>query len=835
MKKRKLKLLALPLAVASASVIGMVSGTLAYFTSQDKATVSIEAGQVKISYAIDDTSLATSTTFTSFTDDGDFENGGSATITGLNSLSIEKMTPGDIVEFDINVLNESNVDIKYKFESLWNDIVKGIDPDGIVGRKGLSEAIVFTATDVATSQTVFTDDYVNWSYSSVAADMTKKMHVKLVFPVGLTDNGFQGAQSTLTIGLNAIQQNADTFTMELNDILAKSAAKNPTMYDALKEVNVTASVIDAKGLVWDSVNDKFIRELEINSDFYKYFKVYDAMPATQTFSIYAKTFSNVTTVALDGIGFDAGDVTGIETISYVNNSGAARTVIVRSNDGALSVNADSDTVNHYNFLDELTIYAVDANHSYHEYGTVAEARLVKGKLVVEKPGFIGNLVDSGSEAKAIAVEGVVMEAETTTDITGGGSYPGQTAEVEKVIKVSTFDQFQGLANLCNKGVTFEGYTIQLQADIDFKDKVWTPFGRYVYRKSQSYSLIVLKQSAFFMGSIDGNGHKITNFSNVGYDQADVAYDDATNPSRIASNYGLVMLATGDVTIKNLEVNFDFEAVDGQTLKSVGLIGYYFTQELDPVAKVVWEDDEWVTYNNPRFNRATKEYQIKEAFVKFQNVKTTGTITCVDGTAAYIGTNYVTGHPQIIDDNGVYEWRSYKWCVQSKDVKIGDSNDANQAAAKAHVENYVKTAGSGWYTEPIVHDYRGDDPVELNYVYKGEYLDPVGDLNCVGYAPLRVTYTYEDCVNTAKIIATEQRAGVFFGKFSNSSTVTNMADVNFVRTVNSGNIETPKSAGVISASLNGSNVVTVNITGITNTGTVTIGSNVYEGAEALMPH
>ena len=204
MNKKKLKLLAVPIAVASASVIGIVSGTLAYFTSIDKATVSIEAGQVKVDLSVTDLktySLGVEQTA------GKFENGGSATLSG-NALTLNLITPGDKVTFKVNVTNNSNVDMKYKVAVAYGVEVTGVgrtDAGKVVQHAGDTVTGTAKLSHGLTVVETFADDYVT-ALASTKGTVVLSKEVSIELPT-TAGNEYQGAMSTIYIDVDAHQNN----------------------------------------------------------------------------------------------------------------------------------------------------------------------------------------------------------------------------------------------------------------------------------------------------------------------------------------------------------------------------------------------------------------------------------------------------------------------------------------------------------------------------------------------------------------------------------------------------------------------------------------------------
>ena len=166
--------------------------------------------------------------------------------------------------------------------------------------------------------------------------------------------------------------------------------KNTTMYDALldaKEAGYIVSKINAwsnNQLIWDETIDRFALidaegnlvagEIKAtnNVNLWKISKNVD-----DTYSTY---YIGTEKVINTSNGFDAGDVEGITEINY-SNSGASKSVVIRTNGGTLTINAPLDTVKHYGDAQVITLTAVD-NNSYYEHGSVNLVNIKKGRLVI---------------------------------------------------------------------------------------------------------------------------------------------------------------------------------------------------------------------------------------------------------------------------------------------------------------------------------------------------------------------------------------------------------------------------------------------------------------------
>lgn len=205
----------------------------------------------------------------------------------------------------------------------------------------------------------------------------------------------------------------ETLVRNINQQLqiAGDTEKNGTMSQALedaKEAGYLVESINAKSsgnqLVWDSTIDRFALvdkdgnlvagqlSASKNVDVWVIAKSYSNADG---YSIYLQKGYNGEKELTITTGLDVGENTNITKITYDRHDAAVgQTVTI--NTGAegcnLVVNAPKDTVNHYSYLLNLDVQAVDATHSYHEFGTVkGRANVVDGHVVVEPKGYVNEL------------------------------------------------------------------------------------------------------------------------------------------------------------------------------------------------------------------------------------------------------------------------------------------------------------------------------------------------------------------------------------------------------------------------------------------------------------
>lgn len=206
MKKKTLVASILTIALCFSVIAG---ATFALFTSESDVNIAVTSGQVKLVATIDENSLATSSLGVE-QEAGKFANGGTATFDEDTNLTLTNVTPGDKATFNINVENESNVDIMYKIT--WT-----------VNKEGL-DALEVTSNGEALADLGWTlwqynkEDEVSaisgeWQDTSAATEYipynsnTKTLPVEIELPMG-AGNDYQNKEASISFAVEAIQANA---------------------------------------------------------------------------------------------------------------------------------------------------------------------------------------------------------------------------------------------------------------------------------------------------------------------------------------------------------------------------------------------------------------------------------------------------------------------------------------------------------------------------------------------------------------------------------------------------------------------------------------------------
>ena len=216
----------------------------------------------------------------------------------------------------------------------------------------------------------------------------------------------------------------------LNTALATDNKKHETMQDALDAaaefgydiVKINASATDNE-ILWDGVNDVFCYlkdgaieyipnsvsgTASLNANDYRLWKISDTVDET-----YSTYYTGSATTINTSKGFDAGTTTGITVINYTNNGAQQNAVVIRTNGGKLTIDAENDTIHHYGDIENLKITAVDTN-SYHEHGKVGFVSIAEGRFVSEANSKVIALLSTGADVViSQANQGSIVAAYTT--------------------------------------------------------------------------------------------------------------------------------------------------------------------------------------------------------------------------------------------------------------------------------------------------------------------------------------------------------------------------------------------------------------------------------------
>lgn len=221
MKKKALLSSILVIALCLSLIAG---GTFALFTDSHELDVAVTAGKVDLTAYYDTASMKTwSSLYHTEEDartDGLFDNTGTAKfVTDDNGeytiVQIDRMTPGDVAKFKIDVKNLSNVNVQYR--------VRMISLAGDPNKVDLTDALTITAyIDGANYPVTGTENASIWRFID-ANQPIEDIWVTIAFrntPMDLSDlskgnpdNEYQEAQAKMAFYVEAVQGNANTFSV----------------------------------------------------------------------------------------------------------------------------------------------------------------------------------------------------------------------------------------------------------------------------------------------------------------------------------------------------------------------------------------------------------------------------------------------------------------------------------------------------------------------------------------------------------------------------------------------------------------------------------------------
>ena len=199
--------------------VALITGsTFSLFTSGTDEEINVSAAQVKVSSVIKDLktySMGQANAGTTFA------NGGTATITTTDvigedgtkevasGITLSKLTPGDRVEFTLDVFNHSNVNIAYQ---LWFYQVL----DEFVKESGNESWLTITVTNQNNQEVDLTGNKTDYAFAEgLADDLIAEGEVIESFNVAIeldfnTPNEYQNKTAKVEFGLDAVQANVVT-------------------------------------------------------------------------------------------------------------------------------------------------------------------------------------------------------------------------------------------------------------------------------------------------------------------------------------------------------------------------------------------------------------------------------------------------------------------------------------------------------------------------------------------------------------------------------------------------------------------------------------------------
>lgn len=185
----------------------IAGSTYALFTSEDEINIAVTSGKVAVTATILEDGMKTYS-LEQEQAQGVFANGGYADFVTENNqkvLVLDRMTPGDKVEFQIQLTNDSNVAIKYLL--VW-DVVE----DSTNEKDGLYKFLKTSATTVAEEKAELHNANVSWTSWPIPtaedkSDTKRTINVSIELP-STVGNEAQDLSAKISFKVLAYQSNA---------------------------------------------------------------------------------------------------------------------------------------------------------------------------------------------------------------------------------------------------------------------------------------------------------------------------------------------------------------------------------------------------------------------------------------------------------------------------------------------------------------------------------------------------------------------------------------------------------------------------------------------------
>ena len=305
------------------------------------------------------------------------------------------------------------------------------------------------------------------------------------------------------------------------------------------------------------------------------------------YSVYLKsgfTFNNGKTLTLS-TGVDVGD-NEVDTINYERkNVTNKQTVLIRTTDGLLNIDAEKDTINHYGSVDEVNVINCDMN-SYHVFGIIKNSLLLNnGHVFIEKLGDVNSINVTSTSSSSFKITnnnggniGFITANDPTILITSGNEKNVDVDNDEIVQSTETaealiYNTKTGYSNIWDPKL-IEGKTTLLK-DVTYLD------GQLSYNKNSNYTIDLngknLNVNIMFMyknemlnivdSSKNHSGKLNANVIQIGYDDSSnsktafLGNVSFNNVNVIANDYFLIMYGNVSFNSSNFE---GYITVNGQS-------------------------------------------------------------------------------------------------------------------------------------------------------------------------------------------------------------------------------------------------------------------------------
>ena len=372
--------------------------------------------------------------------------------------------------------------------------------------------------------------------------------------------------------------NDTALVRNLNTALAADGAKqHDTMREALAAANAfgyDVSKINAKAdgneILWDSYNDCFVYKDESGINYIPDSQIKGkAGEGAQLWHIANKGTSDISSEYSNYLGegtyadplevstgLDVGDHTEVTDVVY---TGEGENVIIYMNGGKLTVKEDNNTAQQYFYGSASQANITTGTSCFHVYGAIAKTNVLAGKVVAENGGMV--IVSEAAEGTYVEKNGGIVLAASGASIKGDVVFSTPEEKAAYVLEISTAAELASFRDRVNAGMTYEGLTVKLTANIDLSNQGnWNPIGNRYALDNERKSVDTTKENykayrKSFKGTFDGQGHTISELlinSNAENYKAPKAAskDENKNTSSYAALFGYV----DNATVKNFTIN-----------------------------------------------------------------------------------------------------------------------------------------------------------------------------------------------------------------------------------------------------------------------------------------
>lgn len=228
MKKRIILTSVLSIAMCLSLIVG---ATMAFFGSESKANISVTGANVNVVASIDP-----ATGFTTYSNgktseelgypNGEFENGGTASIDAEGTLVLNAISAGDSVKVRVDIDNESNIRIQYRARVVCEEGEEFLD-------------LFEIENDIR---------HMAWQIAEIGNDLKDEIvEVTIGLPEDVNLEDFEGQTIKFAIVVEAVQANAET----TDDVIVYEPEEGNTPADNGADLqNIMASGLEAGASVY---------------------------------------------------------------------------------------------------------------------------------------------------------------------------------------------------------------------------------------------------------------------------------------------------------------------------------------------------------------------------------------------------------------------------------------------------------------------------------------------------------------------------------------------------------------------------------------------------------